>query len=407
MKKALRFTSAFLAVIMLLAIIPFSAFASEDDCPIIFVPGIMGSRLFTSDKVFNDFTRVWEPSVFFISTFASIVKNGDLHVIPPVNMNAKGARKEYGTFDSYKTTIDALCEQFPDREIYFFSYDFRKSTVDAAEKLNAFIEESGFGKVDFVSHSMGGLVVANYVGKYGFESVNKMISCGTPYMGSTSMLNASFGKDLLTNDAVADGIEGMILKVADYFVSGPLGLDKELRTSLIACAELLPFTQSAEKTPMMKYKGLSAFIKPSFMYKPTSLTEYKALCKELFGAKYEAAAAVQNDLYNNVYSQLLDYDNGYFVIGTEQKTLSSIYYSGKGVRLTADKFKTTLGDGTVTLDSASILGAVFELDTTRYCLQNATHGGTAGTDNDFASRRCLEYIIDILKDGVSDVRSAA
>lgn len=407
MKKALRFTSAFLAIIMLVAVLPLSAFASEDDCPIIFIPGIMGSRLFTSDKIFNDFTCVWDPSVFFLSSFASIIKNCELHVIPPVNMNAKGAKREYGTFDTSKTMVDALCDQFPDREVYFFSYDFRKSTVDAAEKLNAFIEESNFDKVDFVAHSMGGLVVSNYVGKYGFDKVNKMISCGTPYMGSATMLNVSFGKDLLTSDAVADGIEDMLLKVADYFVSGPLGLDRELRTSLVSCAELLPFVQSAEKTPMMKYKGLSMFIKPSFMYKPASLAEYKTLCKDLYGAKYDTAAAVQSNLYNNVYPQILDYENAYFVLGTAQKTISSIYYSGKGARLGADKFKTTIGDGTVTLDSESILGAVFELDSSRYCIQKTTHGGTAGQDDSEASRNCLEYVIDILKDGVSDVRSAA
>ena len=408
MKKFQRSVSALLVLVMLIAVLPLSAFASEENCPIIFIPGTMGSRLYTSEVVFNDFTRVWDPSVFFISTFASRLENDELYVRPPVDMNKEGVKREYGTFDTYKTTIDALCEQFPEREIYFFSYDFRESTADAAEKLDAFITGAGFTKVDLISHSMGGIVTANYVGQYGFDRVNKMISCGTPYMGSATMLNVSFGEDLLTSDAVADkSIKNALLKLLDSVVSGPLGLDRELRTSLDSCAEILPFVESVKQTPMMRYTGMPMLFKPGFFYKPASMTAYKSLCRELYGTKYDNALTLQKDLYENVYEQILDYGNAYFVIGTEQTTISSVYYSGRGAKLKADRFATASGDGTVTVDSASILGAVFEIDAERYCVQEVSHGGTSGYENSPASQLCLEYIIDILKDGVSDVASAA
>ena len=35
----------------------------KDDDPIIIIPGVMGSRLFTSDTVFDDSTKVWNPVV--------------------------------------------------------------------------------------------------------------------------------------------------------------------------------------------------------------------------------------------------------------------------------------------------------------------------------------------------------
>ncbi len=401
-------TSLLIVATLILCALPLSAFAAEEDCPIIFLPGVMGSRLYNSDKTFNDFTRVWEPSVFFITSFADLIENETLYVAPPVNANEPGVKREYGALDTYKNTIDALCEAFPEREIYFFSYDFRQSNKDSAEKLNAFITESGFDKVDFVAHSMGGLVVANYVDMFGFDCVNKMITCGTPYMGSAQMLNVAFGDDLLATK-YSTGIEGILLQIADRIVSGPLGVDKALRTSFRACAELLPYQASVKEVPMMKYIGKSTdFIKPTFLYLPTSINTYKALCTDLFGEEmYADASKIQNNLYKNVYADILGYDNAFFVIGANQTTIKTVFYSGEGDTLNADVLRHTSGDDTVTFESATMLGAMLDVDSARYCVQSTTHTGTSGAENTDASALCLEYIIDILADGVSDVASAA
>ena len=409
MKKFFSKATALLIVAtLILCALPLSAFAADANCPIIFLPGVMGSRLYTSDKVFNDFTRVWDPSVFFITNFAEQLKTKTLYAAPPVNANDPDVKREYGVLDTYKNIIDALCEAFPEREVYFFSYDFRQSNKDSAEKLNAFITESGFDKVDLISHSMGGLVVANYVDMFGFDCVNKMVSCGTPYMGSAQMLNIAFGEDLLATK-YSEGIEGILLQIADCIVSGPLGVDRELRTSLRACAELLPYQASVKQEPMMKYIGnQSSLIKPIFLYMPTSINTYKTLCNDLFGEEmYAEASAVQNNLYKNVYGDILAYEGAYFVVGAEQSTIKTIFYSGEGDKLNADRLNHTSGDDTVTFESATMLGAMLKIDSSRYCVQPTTHGGTAGSEKTEASALCIEYVIDVLADGVSDVSSAA
>lgn len=54
-----------------------------------------------------------------------------------------------------------------------------------------------------------------------------------------------------------------------------------------------------------------------------------------------------------------------------------------------------------------MLGAMLKIDSSRYCVQPTTHGGTAGSEKTEASALCIEYVIDVLADGVSDVSSAA
>ena len=94
-------------------------------CPIIYVPGIMGSQLYLPE----DGRKLWfsPPAVLTDAKRLDIhsdllVKNNgvDLQTVPPLE-------KEYGVLRQDVILIEWLCRIMPDSPVYFFSYDFRKS----------------------------------------------------------------------------------------------------------------------------------------------------------------------------------------------------------------------------------------------------------------------------------------
>lgn len=84
--------------------------------------------------------------------------------------------------------------------VYPFGYDWRHPLTLIEEWLDAFIDEviertklmrhyhdDGYGddpKVNLVGHSMGGLVIAGYIERFGGAKVNKVASLASPFRGS-------------------------------------------------------------------------------------------------------------------------------------------------------------------------------------------------------------------------------
>jgi hypothetical protein len=86
----------------------------------------------------------------------------------------------------------------PDANVVAFPYDFRKSIVDAAERLAAEVTArlSGLGaagepgRVIVVAHSMGGLVARYWMGPLGgWRVCRALITLGTPHRGAPKALN--------------------------------------------------------------------------------------------------------------------------------------------------------------------------------------------------------------------------
>lgn len=74
------------------------------------------------------------------------------------------------------------------KNLFTFSYDWRKPLSALAERLNTYIETniSPGEKVNIVGHSMGGLVARAYAQTYGGSRINKIVTVGTPNMGAVS-----------------------------------------------------------------------------------------------------------------------------------------------------------------------------------------------------------------------------
>ncbi len=386
----------------------------EDIDPIIILPGIMGSRLFTSSTEFNKDTKVWDPA----HTLSGMQKlqdhvTGTLYVRPPENAHNYSDEgtdaaygREYGPFDGeeyvYKNLVDTLCEMFPDRPVYFFSYDWRKSNEENVAKLRDFVNSLAT-RVDFVCHSMGGLVASSYYAQFASEDrLDKIITCGTPYEGAPIILNVVQNWDVL-----GEGVFGENT-VSDFCLGAFAGLTKSVKASFDGVAELLPTKNYISRTPMWQDS------KWPFGMDDYQLTysQYKDYCNEIFGTgRYSSAVKFQQSLHassgsNKGYNALLGYDKSYFCIGINQKTITAVKFQYSGNDIDQRLYESDLeydiwGDNSVPYLSASIFERVKNLPSGRYKTFDTTHQGVARED------ASIRWVCDILKDGKSTVAGAS
>ena len=174
---------------------------------VIFIPGIMGSRLYNSEG-----NLVWMECSLKLTKLGErvsmqntlMVKNNEIDQVTLTKHE-----RDYwviGPFEyPYKKIVDRLCDEFSDRGVYFFSYDFRQSNPDCADLLNQqiqnILQKYGGSKVDLVAHSLGGLIVSTYLEMYGEEHMENYNEAGNYLM---------FGYPLVGNyGANKDQLRGM------------------------------------------------------------------------------------------------------------------------------------------------------------------------------------------------------
>ncbi len=103
---------------------------------------------------------------------------------------------------AHKDLIEALRHDLSEKHdkptpVFPFGYDWRQDCQRSADQLDAFIDEviartwllphyrdQPDRRVDLVGHSMGGLVMADYVSRYGGKKVRRVVSLATPFLGS-------------------------------------------------------------------------------------------------------------------------------------------------------------------------------------------------------------------------------
>lgn len=339
---------------------------------IVILPGIMGSRLFFNNDLYYEGSIVWEPiskgvtttdgiqqTVYNLKKLDSYLsdenRDSNFTVKPPQNQQflkiheeseeAYGLEyREYGALNTYKDLIDDLCES-TDRPVYLFNYDWTKSNADSADKLKEFLEP--FDHVDLICHSMGGIVASNYMSKYKSDGkIDRIVTCGTPYEGSPVMINKMMNWDILENDD-ADAFLSMdkdrVMNVFSDVALGLVGgLSKEAKLSIISTSELFPTENYVLRVPFYKKEDVLSF------------DEYKAICSDIYekvGRDYNDAISFQESIKGSTgYNNLLDYDKSYFLMGTNQKTITSVVFKKDDISSTShedDLGYDDLGDGTV------------------------------------------------------------
>jgi pimeloyl-ACP methyl ester carboxylesterase len=167
-----------------------AALPAETLDPVVFVPGILGSRLEDDKGV------VWGDVLPSLTRFSDL----ELPLDPQKNrMRASGILNTLGVFGPFKIgQYDGLMKTFAElgfREkvtLFVFPYDWRQSNFETAARLRDFVEgEQALAgrKINIVAHSMGGLVARIYVQQLGGAGrVNRVVTLGTPHLGSPESL---------------------------------------------------------------------------------------------------------------------------------------------------------------------------------------------------------------------------
>ncbi|MGH6907592.1 MAG: lipase/acyltransferase domain-containing protein, partial [Aestuariivirga sp.] len=217
-----------------------------DHIAIVFIPGILGSKLTVDGKevwggVFN-----FEPELVYDPS-----KPASAEVFDKVEVNA--IFKKFG-FNVYGNAIQDLRDEFTDAStnIFVFPYDWRQSNTLTASRLNELLcviaEQNGKsgGHTSFIvaAHSMGGLVLKYWLGNYwdkggdcpGFKltekaNVERLFFLGTPHVGATK-----FVESLIDDYKLGEGNEWFGRLLAS-------GLNK-YGASFESVYELLPIFQS-------------------------------------------------------------------------------------------------------------------------------------------------------------------
>lgn len=264
----------------------------------------------------------------------------------PQNQSALDTKdREYGANKVYDDLVNALISEFngedgnPKKNVYFFSYDFRKSNSESAEKLNRYIEDvlkanPDYTQVDLVCHSMGGLVASKYVSAQGADKIHRIVTAGTPYEGAPKLFISSMTRD-----------------VTEKWYVDPLlvfaGLNRKTKTSFPGAAQLLPTKEYFESaSTLFKYAKVKIRAKLAdprkpillpedveyeevFEYETMDLPYYNTLNGKIFRSNdVEAAARFHQEIKDvaSGYNVLLGMENSYFITGGGQKTVTGVSF---------------------------------------------------------------------------------
>lgn len=179
--------------------------------PVIVLPGITATTLV--DQYPIDADEIW--SMVFNKEYERIALHPDdlrFDAIEPAQVVAGRV------FPVYDDLVKALRHELSSQAdqptpVFAFPYDWRMDVRLTARRLRAFVEEvlartrllkhyanAGDLKVDLVGHSMGGLVICEYLSQFGRGAdVGKVVTIGTPYLGSVeAIVKIATGLSLLT-----------------------------------------------------------------------------------------------------------------------------------------------------------------------------------------------------------------
>jgi pimeloyl-ACP methyl ester carboxylesterase len=355
---------------------------SGNSYPIIFIPGIMGSDLYYYVKETGKTAHLWPPISGLYYNYALAI-DYELSVRNIVNLNDSKNERYYGAADMAKKMVDKICTEFPNREVYFFAYDWRKSCSDNADRLEAFI--NSFSKVDIVAHSMGGLIASSYFmkGEEARSKINKIITIATPYEGAAEAILRAW------NDYEMMKMDNILGPLLDGLFSWLGNISPAIKCAYPSMAQISPTSNHHAEFPLQHYIGT---VQGKKQYRPFSAEEYDTFLERIFHKNAYGAKQFHESLKNDGYNALLKYDKAYFILATGKYTIASIYD-------TYDFVYRTDGDGTVPYFSASISERVIGLPEWRWHRFNGSHTGVLSNEG------AINWVTGILRQSISDVKS--
>ncbi|MFH1866782.1 MAG: alpha/beta fold hydrolase [Patescibacteria group bacterium] len=368
------------------------SFANEIDTsfmgttPVVIVPGIMGSPLYnnTSDldhldggeRIWVDITKMIGPDNFLEAL--ALKENGidpqnsgdNIVKSPLPNDNGRTIidelnwrpLKPFRSFINYLESSDYTLDNYNDdhqaqENLFFYTYDWRKSLWANGDSLSCFIDSvlkwTGASQVNIVAHSMGGLVSKQYIQEFGSSRIHKIVFVGTPHLGAPKLEYTMFTGDIIlpwladicNNLATIKYISRnwpapySLIPSADYFYTG---LDNGISLGAGLYNYCLAYYNGVNYR-YLDYEATKVFLKNTAW--PLTEPEFNS-------------SLINNAYTNHNQLQNVNFDNieVYNIVGTGLKTLSQVRFTG-AVKLKdrATHLSTLTGDGTVPLRSAEIV----------------------------------------------------
>jgi len=191
---------------------------SEDHYPIIFLPGVAGTQLWTRSSLLQPEMELWPvPHVDADMTRMLLDEDGvpiDSDVIPKDIIRSTISRgrplhNQMGIYHGLMECIQSM--EFDDgtsyiegENLFAWGYDWRMDNVAQLANLDRYVNsirvKTNSKKVILVGHSMGGLISRAYAVKHPGK-VDTVISIGSPYAGSPKpfyglLMGYTFGNPL-------------------------------------------------------------------------------------------------------------------------------------------------------------------------------------------------------------------
>jgi pimeloyl-ACP methyl ester carboxylesterase len=164
--------------------------AQSTDFPVVFIPGILGSRLADENG-----KPVWEGHRYLYRLprleYPLDPTENKIQVVGLLKKALILGRLGSGVYQGILNTLEDFGFK-NDKNLFIFPYDWRKSNFETATILSEFINSKKAlrGKrFNILAHSMGGLIALIYAHKFNDDGrLNRVITLGTPYFGSLEAL---------------------------------------------------------------------------------------------------------------------------------------------------------------------------------------------------------------------------
>lgn len=257
-------------------------------------------------------------------------------------VKAQQGEEVYGILDICKPFVTALREEFKDQyDVIYKQYDWRLDNLNAIKEVKEIVD--GYDKVILIGHSMGGVIINKFIETYGHKKVEKIITLGTPYVGSVCVAKVIYDGDLsVLTDALSNPVNKTIESNFSNYTSfyellpNPVYLDKE--------KWLITNDQKLDKW----YKYI--WSRPEDKLNDKKATE-KVLKKQLNEILLEKAEKFQKStLESDMVNKHLDYT---IFAGDGLYTIETMKYVNNGEIRFAIPNYSKKGDGTVSIFSAT------------------------------------------------------
>ena len=162
--------------------------------PLIFIPGLLGSRLCRDNPSKPAEPQVVWGSVSALPDFPTLrITEGGPDDVKPCGLIREIVFLGVVVQDVYGPAIAHL-EKIGYRngvDLFIFDYDWRRSVFDNAARLEGFVREkipNPSQRFDIVAHSMGGLIARVFAQRHDNASqLARLFSAGTPFQGSAKV----------------------------------------------------------------------------------------------------------------------------------------------------------------------------------------------------------------------------